>query len=82
MRYRVIEAPQLSGLVLLVNQAVEDGWQPHGGVAVAVVPGEDGSAPHFYQAVVRGGPPDPMAAAVAVAAEELGGPPAAPPDAN
>ena len=81
MRYRVIEAPQLSGLVSLVNQAAEDGWQPHGGVAVAVLPG--GSAPHFYQAVVKGGPPDAVASAVAAAAEEMGGELiAAPPDAN
>ena len=81
MRYRVIDAPQLSGLVLLVNQAWEDGWQPHGGVAVVALPG--GSAPHFYQAVVKGGPPDPVALAVAEAAEELGGGLiAAPPDAN
>ena len=83
MRYRVIDAPQLSGLVLLVNQAAEDGWQPHGGVAVVALPGEGGPVPHFYQAVVKGGPPDPVALAVAEAAEELGGGLiAAPPDAN
>ena len=67
---------------MLVNQAAEDGWQPHGGVAVAVLPGDGGPAPHFYQAEVKGGTPDAMAEAVAAAAEGLGGPPAAPPDAN
>jgi len=82
MRYTVIDAPSAGGLALLVNQAIADGWRPQGGVSVAVPPGDGGSGPHYYQAMVRGGGPDPLAAAVAEAAEEMGGVPAAPPDAN
>jgi hypothetical protein len=78
MRYRVIEAPNTAGLTLLVNQAAADGWRPQGGVCVAA--GEGG--PHFYQAVVKVGPPDPVAVAVAEVAADLVGLPPAPPDAN
>jgi len=36
MRYRVIDAVNVGGLTLLVNQATSDEWQPHGGVWVEV----------------------------------------------
>jgi hypothetical protein len=73
MQYRLIDAHQAGGLVLLVNQAVEDGWVPHGGVCVVPVAGDGGTGLHFYQAVVKDAPADPRAAAVAQAVHDLAG---------
>lgn len=45
--YRVIEENTRLGLITEVNRAIQDGWQPLGGVAVDV----DGC--RYYQAVVN-----------------------------
>jgi uncharacterized membrane protein len=52
MRYRVIEAKDVEGLEQDVNEHIEDGWKPLGGVAV-VNSQANTYAWWFYQAMVR-----------------------------
>ena len=57
MRYRVIEAKDVEGLEQDVNEHIEDGWRPLGGVAV-VNSQANTYAWWFYQAMIRPNDPD------------------------
>ena len=64
VEYRVISKTDISEVIELVNDLINDGWQPQGGVSVAIqtykVPSSEGYLPdstesefHFIQAMVR-----------------------------
>jgi hypothetical protein len=50
MRYRICEADNVPELVKLVNQSLDEGWEPQGGMSVAYSPGS--MKWWFYQALV------------------------------
>lgn len=50
--YNGVTAPTPHALGEVVNRMIQYGWQPHGGVAVAVIPGGDGRFT-YAQAMVK-----------------------------
>jgi len=48
MEYTVLKETKLDRLITMVNQYINNGWRPQGGVAI------DGYT-NFYQAMVKGG---------------------------
>ena len=50
MEYTVLKETTLDRLITMVNQYINNGWRPQGGVAI------DGYT-HFYQAMVKGALP-------------------------
>jgi len=52
VEYDVLTADSLSGLVLIVNKRMTDGWRSLGGVAVSIQDGLNGHD-KFYQAMIK-----------------------------
>ncbi|HKP03667.1 MAG TPA: hypothetical protein VJU77_09945 [Chthoniobacterales bacterium] len=44
------ERRRIENLVILVNQAIAEGWEPIGGVAAHA---DEGAHPYFWQAIVK-----------------------------
>jgi hypothetical protein len=51
-KYDVVECQSLSLLVKMVNDLIEKGWQPYGGVATLVTP-DFVSKVYYLQAIVK-----------------------------
>ncbi len=54
MKYMIAQAPTLEALVVLVNEWVEKGYRPIGGVSVSVV--NDGDILGCHQAILKDEP--------------------------
>jgi len=51
--YKILSATSLEDLQKAVQDAITDGWQPHGGVALALASSQYTVGKLFAQAVVR-----------------------------
>lgn len=50
MEYDVISTPDLKELCLLVNEKIQEGWRPRGGIATLVLPDRYAV---FYQVIIK-----------------------------
>lgn len=50
MQYNVVADDDIPSLVKKVNQAIQAGWKPQGGIAVAALPSGEG---RFLQAMIK-----------------------------
>jgi len=55
--YRILSATSLEDLQEVVQKAIIDGWQPQGGVALALASSQYAVGKLFAQAIVRSWPP-------------------------
>lgn len=53
MQYQVIDADDIAALVELVNEAMEDGWKPQGGVASTLAVDQGRYSYYYAQAMVK-----------------------------
>jgi hypothetical protein len=53
MQYRVLSDKDLDALVELVNDALDDGWKPQGGVAISSSTDQGYTRELFAQAMIK-----------------------------
>lgn len=55
LEYKSVKADTSEGLTFMVNNLIEEGWQPIGGMCVSIEVTEELQFSSFHQAVVRYG---------------------------